>query len=146
MDERFPNFLRQRHSEFTCDQALLPEGCLYPELTHAVFGACHRVHFELGPGFLPQIYRRSTMIELRNTSVPFEYIKYMPVEYEGTQIGLEDARLILVDHKILLAVEATKNLTGRVERVRTRMRTMKIKLGLLANFCGTKLDITPIRI
>jgi hypothetical protein len=38
---------------------------LYPELVNELLAALHRVHFELGSGFLHQIYRRAAMVQLK---------------------------------------------------------------------------------
>ncbi len=86
-DERLPNFLRGRQPEFKWDCRTVLDTFLYPDLTSGILRVCHRVHFVLGPGFLHQIYRRATMIELRRSHLAFEYIKRLPVEYEGHVLG-----------------------------------------------------------
>jgi len=146
-DERLPNFVRDRHPEFVWQSLSASEELLYPDLTAAIRRACHRVHFVLGPGFLHQVYRRATMIELRRNGLNYEYVKQLPVEYEGVLLGYQGARLILVEGKVLLAVFALDS-TGdsTVEQLKARMRRLHLKLGLLANFYGTQLTITSARI
>ena len=46
-DERLPNFLRDKHSEFVWQPHPMTEGLLHPDLTHAIYRACHRVHWVL---------------------------------------------------------------------------------------------------
>ena len=145
-DKRLPNLLRDKHPEFAWEPRSDSTGLLYPELTNAVLRACHRVHFVLGPGFLHQVYRRATMIELRRAGIGYEYIKQMPIEYENELLGYQDTRVILVEGKVLLATFALRESGGTAaEQLKARMRRLNIKIGLLANFYGVRLTITPVR-
>jgi GxxExxY protein len=101
----------------------------------------------LGPGFLHQVYRRAMMIELHRSGLRYEYIKHLPVEYEGHLLGYQDVRLILVEGKVLLATFALCQADAMMaEQLKIRMRRLGIKLGLLANFYDTKPVVTPVRI
>ncbi len=145
--ERLPNFLRDRRAEFAWQSPPAREELLYPDLTDAIRRACHRVHFILGPGFLHQVYRRATMIELRRGDLNYEYVKQLPVEYEGVLLGYQAARLILVEGKVLLAIFALNQTDDSlVGQLKARMRRLGVDLGLLANFYGTRLAITSVRI
>lgn len=145
-DERLPNFVRDKHPEFAWQPQTWSEELLYPDISEAIYHACYRVHFYLGSGFLHQIYRRATMVELRRAGVSFEYIKQLPVQYDGQMLGYQDARLILVDNKVLLATFALRETDEAIEKqMRACMRRLDVKLGLLANFYGTKLAIRPLR-
>ena len=87
------------------------------------------------------------MIEFRRSSLSYEYIKRLPVENEGHLLGYQDVRLILVEEKVLLATFALrKNDDTMAEQLKARMRHLKVHIGLLANFYGTRLTITPVRI
>jgi GxxExxY protein len=87
------------------------------------------------------------MIELRHSSLSYDYIKQLPVEYEGQLLGYQDVRLILVEDKVLLATFALRQTEDTVaEQLKAHLRRMGLKLGLLANFYGTRLAITPVRI
>jgi GxxExxY protein len=145
--ERLPNFLRDKQPEFVWQPRPVTPGLLYPDLVNAIQRVCHRVHFTLGPGFLHQVYRRATMIELRRSSFNYEYIKQLPVEYEGEFLGYQDVRLILVEGKILLATFALREPEdAMVEQLKACLRRLGFELGLLANFYGTRLRVTPVRI
>ena len=146
-DERLPNFLRDRNAEeFVWQSSSATEGSIYPDLTDAIRRACHRVHFVLGPGFLHQVYRRATMIELRRSGLNYEYLKRLPVEYEGVLLDYQDVRLILVEGKVLLATFAlVETVDSMAEQLKARMRRLGVALGLLANFYGTRLMITSVR-
>ncbi|MBL7201679.1 MAG: GxxExxY protein [Anaerolineae bacterium] len=150
-DARLPNFLRDRRPGFAWQPQPVAEGLLYPDLVNALQRACHRVHFTLGPGFFHQVYRRATMIELRRSGVNYDYIKQLPVEYRGQLLGYQDVRLILVEDKVLLATFALRGTddarsAALTEQLKARLRRMDLKLGLLANFHGTALAITPGRV
>lgn len=146
-DERLPNFLRDRQPEFVWQPRPVAQGLLYPDLVHAIQRACHRVHFTLGPGFLHQVYRRATMIELRRSGLSYDYIKQLPVEYKGQLLGYQDVRLILVEDKVLLTTFALgKTEDAMVEQLKACLRRLGLELGLLANFYDTRLTITPVRI
>lgn len=146
-DERLPNFLRDKRPEFVWQPQSVADGLLYPELVNAIQRACHRVHFTLGPGFLHQVYRRATMIELHRSELNYEYIKQLPVEYQGQFLGYQDVRLILVEGKVLLATFALREADDTMaERLRAHLRRLSLKLGLLANFHDTRLVVTPVRV
>jgi GxxExxY protein len=145
-DGRLPNFVRDKEPEFVWESRPVAEGLLYPDLTNDVQRVCSRVHFVLGPGFLHQVYRRATMIELRRSGLDYDYIKQLPVEYKGHLLGHQDVRLILVKDKVLLATFALRRTNDTlVEQLKAHLRRLGLELGLLANFHGTRMAITPVR-
>jgi len=145
--ERLPNFLRDRQPEFVWRPQPAAQGLLYPDLVNTIQRACHRVHLTLGPGFLHQVYRRATMIELRRSGLSYDYIKKLPVEYEGQLLGYQDVRLILVEGKVLLATFALRQTEDvMAEQLKAHLRHLGLRLGLLVNFYGARLTITPVRV
>ncbi len=146
LDERLPNFVRDKTARFRWEQRPVVKDLLYPELSSRLFEALHRVHFTLGPGFLHQVYRRATMIELHHQGIPYEYIKQVPIYYDQHHLGNQPARLIAVDGKILLAAIAVRELDDSWrEMLKARLRLLGYRLGFLVNFHGTTLQIIPIR-
>jgi GxxExxY protein len=146
-DQRLPNFLRDRQPEFLWREGPAGPSLLYTDLVQRIQKACHRVHFTLGPGFLHQVYRRAAIIELRRSGIAFEYIKQLPVEYQGQHLGFQEVRLILAERKVLLATFALRASTDAMsEQIKAHLRRLGLRLGLLANFYGTKLEIAPVRI
>ncbi len=145
--ERLPNFLREKQPEFVWHSQSVAPDLLYSELVDTIQCACHRVHFLLGPGFLHQLYRRATLIELRRSKISYEYIKQLPVEYQGHLLGYQAVRLILVEGKVLLATFALrKTEDSMAEQLKAHLRRMDRKLGILANFYGTKPEILMVRV
>ena len=144
--ERLPNFLREQQVEFDWQPQPAGPDLLYPELVNQIQEACHRVHWTLSPGFLHQVYRRATMIELRRSSISYEYTKKLPVEYLGHVLGTQDVRLILVEGKVLVATFALRAVDDvLVERLKAYLRRLDLRLGLLANFYSTQLVVTSVR-
>lgn len=146
VDERLPNFLRDRQVTFTWQPQPPASGWLYPELTNELLASLHRVHFDLGPGFLHQVYRRAAMVELREQSIGYEYIKEMPVYYKGTHIGTQPTRLIHVENKMLVAAVAVNAIDDSMKvQLRARMKHHNVQLALLANFNKTQLEFVMVR-
>ena len=146
-DERLPNYLRDKKVAFTWHPPEVDETWLYPHLSQRLFELLHRVHFELGPGFLHQIYRRATMVELQHQEIGYRYIKTVPVTYQGHLLGIQPARLINVEDKIVLATFAVREIDeGMIGRLRARLRLLGLRLGFLANFNRTTLQIVPVRV
>lgn len=145
-DERLPNRLRHKKDEFIWPETPPTIKVPYPELVDQIVKVLHRVHFELGPGFFHQVYRRATMIELRQQEIGYRYLKQMPVYYHGTHLGIHETRLILVEGCILLATVAVREVDEAMKtNLRARLRRQNVELGLLANFNGVRLDISLVR-
>jgi len=141
--ERLPNFLRERQPEFAWEPRDLAPDLLYPDLSAALYKALHRVHFTLGSGFLHQVYRRATMVELRRQGISYRYQQHLPVEFHGHYLGQDECRLIVVEDRIATAAFALKSTTeAHQQRLKRHLQT----LGLLANFHGTRLHVRPVRI
>lgn len=150
-DERLPNFVRDRRSEFSWQPQEAAQDLLYPELVNSIQRVCHRVHFELGPGFLHQVYRRATLTELRLSGLGYRYIHKLPIVYQGCVLGQQEVRLILVEGKILLAAfalraEDEERIQAWTERLKVCLRRLGLHLGLLANFHDTRLAMMPVRV
>lgn len=146
LDERLPNFLRDQATNFEWQESVPTQACEDPVFTNRLFEALHRVHFTLGPGFLHQVYRRATMVELEQQGFTYDYIKQVPIYYQGHCLGMQPARLICVDDEVLLATVAVKQVDeSMLGQLRARLRHLDKPLGLLANFKNTKLQVMPVR-
>jgi GxxExxY protein len=146
IDERFPNGLRGKTAVFTWPGNSPNIRVPYPELVNRIIELLHRVHFELGPGFFHHVYRRATMIELRQQGIGHQFIQHLPVYYHDAWLGKQETRLILVEDKILLAAIAVQSVDEVMKaQLRTRLRRQNASLGILVNFNSTKLDISLVR-
>ncbi|HFQ94056.1 MAG TPA: GxxExxY protein [Anaerolineae bacterium] len=146
VDERLPNFLRDKKAVFAWQPQEPDPQLLYPELVNELLAILHRVHFELGPGFFHYVYRRAAMVELQEQSIGYEYIKETPVYYKNTHLGTEPTRLIFAENKILVAAVAVQTLTDAMKaQLKAKMKHHNVSLGLLANFNKTQLEFMMIR-
>lgn len=146
VDQRLPNFLQDKKAVFSWQPQKPDADQLYPELANELFAILHRVHFELGPGFFHQVYRRGTMVELREQSIGYEYIKETAVYYKGVSLGTIPTRLIWVENKILVATIAVQSLDNAMKaQLKARMKQHNASLGLLANFNKTQLEFMIVR-
>jgi GxxExxY protein len=147
VDERLPNFVRDKQVAFEWTRQVVLPDVPNPELTEEIFRALYRVHFELGPGFFHQVYRRATRVELKERQIGFEYIKHLPVTYAGIVLGEQETRLISVENQLLVATMAVKEVDEAMKQMmRSRMKRLDIGFGLLANFNRTELEVKLVRI
>jgi GxxExxY protein len=145
MDERLPNYFRDKQPIFTWRNQYANLETPNLALTNDLLQVLHRVHFELGPGFLPQVYRRAVMVELRHQDISYEYLKKLPVYYRDTHLGNQDVRLIKIE-EILLVTAAVKEVDEQMKtELRSSLRQMHLHFGMLANFNGQELDVTIVK-
>jgi GxxExxY protein len=144
--ERLPNFVRDKVVRFVRQKKPIASNVIYPDLTGRLLEVLYRVHFELGPGFLHQVYRRATMMELREQNVGYRYIKQEPVYYQNHHLGVQETRLICVEGQILVATVAVQEVDNAMKaQLKARMRHQHIQLGLLANFNRAELEVVMVR-
>lgn len=145
-DVRLPNYVRNKPVSFSWQpHSVLPE-MPDKELSNVLLKALHRVHFYLGPGFFHQVYRRATMVELREQEIGFKYVKEMPIYYRDTLLGNQPVRLIALDGEILLATVAVKEIDDTIKsQMRVRLWQLGKKVGLIANFHGRDLEVVLVR-
>lgn len=136
--ERLPNFLGNRPRT----AAPKPPDDLDCTVTTPVLDALHTVYFTLGPGFLHQVYRRATRIELSQVGLNFTYVKELPLRYAGQMITTKATRLFWIEQKLLVATIAVKELLpAHTGKLRWAMQELGCPLGLIANFYPTQLGL-----
>lgn len=142
--ERLPNFLREHLRQNK--EIRPPVDLLYPELTKTILDALFIVHRTLGPGFLHQVYRRATRIELAQFGLNFSYLKELPLRYRGQIIAQKETRLFHIEHKIVLATIAVSLVSpGLTEKLRWAMGETGAQLGIVANFYPSQLALHFVR-
>jgi len=145
-DKRLPNFLRDKVANLEWEPQPVSANLPYPELTARLLQACHRVHGELGPGFLHQVYRRATMIELQHQDLSYQYIKQIPITFQGRQLGMQAVRLIAVADKVLLATVAVGQVDEALKaKLQARLKQLGFRFGLLVNFNRTTLEAVTVQ-
>lgn len=146
-DQRLPNYVRGKQAEH-CWQPQPFGDWPHADLLTTLHHACSRVHATLGPGFIHQVYRRAVLIELRRQGVGFELVRHLPITYKGQTLGEHPVRLIIPDGRIALAVFALQadDEARRIAQLQAYLRQLRLTVGVLANFHGTKLQFQLVRV
>jgi len=130
--ERLPNFMDRRKPN-AC-RFEVQEGLLYAKLTNQIIDVLQTVHVTLGPGFLHQVYRRSTQREMMLRMINFDYIKELPLRFEQCEIRQRPTRLFHVEEKLLVATVALQSVgEEHLATLRWAMKQLDCQLGLIAN-------------
>lgn len=148
--KRIPNFVSERTACRSSVNAVPNEALdhlLYPKLTGDLRAILYEVHNELGPGFMHMHYRRATQLELRWHDIAYELKKEVTIPFRGQPIETRETRILIVDNKILLTPIAVREITPIIKtRFRQYLKLFDIRLGLIANFHATSLEIQTVRI
>ena len=119
-------------------------GLEFEELTGKIIGAAIEVHRELGPGFLESIYENALFIELQRQGLHVAQQMLVPVHYRGQKVGQHRLDL-LVDTTIIVELKTAVDFEDvHYSIVRSYLKAMKLKHGLLLNFAKTKLDVRRV--
>jgi len=119
---------------------------LYPDLTLEIRRGLHEVYRELGAGFMGRVYANATRVELRARDIPAERVRTLEVIHREQPIGEVAFRHFIVDDKVVLApVAVTEISQSEQNKVRTIMRRRGLRLGMIANFQGERLDVKYVR-
>jgi GxxExxY protein len=92
------------------------------------------VHRELGPGFKERIYEEAFCLELHERGIAFEREKRIDVHYKSWLIPGQRIDLV-VEGLVLVEIKAVSKLVRIYERqVRSYLKTMGLRAGMLVNF------------
>jgi GxxExxY protein len=109
-------------------------------LAHRVVGAAMKVHRELGCGFLESVYRNALSIELRYLRISFEIHPVLPVFYQGEEVGIFQADLI-VEGQLIVELKALESLNSiHSLQLINYLTAAQIEDGLLLNFGAKSLE------
>jgi len=113
-------------------------------LTEKIIGAAIAVHKKLGPGFIESIYENAFVIELRKLGLKVLQQVEIPVKYDGIVVGVHRLDLFIED-TIIVELKAIKNLDDvHFAIVRSYLRAVGQKHGLLLNFAKPTLEIKRV--
>ena len=117
---------------------------VYRELSFKIVGCALVVHKVLGPGFPEAVYERALELELRKADLTFERQKTFRVLYEGKPVGDFRADFVVED-RLILELKAVTEMPRVFERqLHSYLQVSKLRLGILMNFGGTKLETKRI--
>jgi GxxExxY protein len=113
----------------------------HEELTGKIIGGAIEVHRQLGPGFIESIYENALVYELKKRGLKLDQQLDAPIVYDGTyEVGKHRLDL-LVEDEIVVDLKAISELLDiHFAIVKSQLRAVSRKHGLLLNFAKTKLE------
>jgi len=117
---------------------------VHKDLSYKIVEACYEVHNFLGPGFSENIYDEAMSRELASRGIYVDRQKSIEVKYKDEKIG--EYRLDAVaEDKVVLEYKAASELNAVFEsQVLSYLKASGLKLGLLINFGGKKVEVRRI--
>jgi GxxExxY protein len=105
-----------------------------------IIGLAMKVHRTLGCGFVETVYRNALVIELQNVNLLFECHPTLTVMYEGAEVGVFQADLI-IEKQLIVELKAVDALTtAHSTQLVNYLNATKIDNGLLVNFGARSLE------
>jgi GxxExxY protein len=110
----------------------------FETLRKEIIGAAIKVHKELGPGFLENIYEEALKLELTKAKINYDSQKEVKIKYLDTEIGTH--RL-----DIIVELKAIRELSDvHFAQLRSYLKATGLKVGLLLNFAKPTVEIKRI--
>lgn len=117
------------------------------QLSKIVLDSVFKIYFELGPGLLESVYERILAIELKELGLEVETQVPIPVFWNNREVGLGYRADIIVEKKLLIELKSVEKLIPvHPKQVRTYLKLLDLKLGLLINFNEAKLTNGIVRV
>jgi GxxExxY protein len=105
------------------------------ELTYQIRGAIFEVYNTLGPGLLESIYEEALCYELAQKGLKVERQKPVPIIYKDKELKADLRLDILVEDQIIVELKSVEEMRPVFfKQLKTYLRLMNKKLGLLVNF------------
>ena len=105
------------------------------DLTGNVLDACIKIHTEIGPGCFEKVYEETLYYELSKRNLQVEQQIVLPIEYEGLTIYDAYKIDLLVENRLVLEIKSVERINPvHFKQVRTYLKLMKLKNGILLNF------------
>jgi len=105
------------------------------ELSRIIVDAAFKIHTKLGPGLLESVYEATLAYELENRGLNIMRQQAIPVVYEEVKLDLGFRADIIVNQKVVLEVKSAEAIAPvHAKQLRTYLKLMDMKLGLLINF------------
>jgi len=109
------------------------------EFARTIVGLAMKVHTVLGSGFSETVYRNALAHELRRANISFEIHPTISVVYEGVEVGVFQADLIVADKLIVELKVASGISEEHCSQLVNYLAATNIEDGLLLNFGASSL-------
>jgi len=115
------------------------------ELKTQAIDAALEVHKNIGLGFGKQEYGRALAHELGLREIPFERKKRVKLSYKGSVAG-EYSLDFVVDDSLVIIVSTDEQFSQAEEsKLKSILRAIKLKTGLVINFSKDILEIKTVK-
>ena len=105
------------------------------QIAALVVDAALKIHRTLGPGLLESVYKATLTYELEKRGLNVIQEQALPVYYETVKMELGFRVDLIVDSKVVIEIKSTEALIPvHRKQLRTYLRLMDMRLGLLINF------------
>lgn len=105
------------------------------ELSRLIVDSAFQIHTKLGPGLFESVYEITMAHELQRRGCRIVRQRVIPVFYEGVKLDLGFRADVIVDRKVIIEVKSVEALAPvHAKQLRTYLRLMDLRLGLLINF------------
>jgi GxxExxY protein len=105
------------------------------EISGIIVDAAYKIHTTLGPGLLESVYEVVLAHELERRGLHVVIQQPIPVIYEDVRLELGFRADIIVEHKVVVEVKSVEVIAPvHPKQLRTYLKLMDLKLGLLINF------------
>jgi len=119
---------------------------LYPELSYAIIGGLFEVHSIIGPGYVHRIYGNACHHELTLRGLATIPAKRIQVAYKNIILGDIAFGHLTVEGKVMVFPSAYRDASViHYDTLKYWMRLNGIRLGILANFNATRLQLMFVR-
>jgi GxxExxY protein len=105
------------------------------EISGIIVDAAFKIHSTLGPGLLESVYETILAYELKQRGLEVIVQQAIPVIYEEVQLELGFRADLIVAQKVVIEIKSVETIAPVfAKQLRTYLRLMDLKLGLLINF------------
>ena len=116
----------------------------HEELTEKIIAAAINVHKSLVPGFLESVYENALSIEFEACNIPYQKQWKIPITYKNQEIGKHRLDMFVIN-RVVVELKAIKEVTNEhFAIVRSYLKAVRQKHGLILNFSRSTLEIKRI--
>jgi len=105
------------------------------EITGTIVDASYKIHTTLGPGLLESVYEKVLEFGLVRRGLDVRVQQPIPVIYDEVRLEIGFRADIIVGNKVVIEVKSVDIVAPvHAKQLRTYLRLMDLKVGLLINF------------